>query len=298
MTTTAVGPEVAAPAARRRRSVDAMVHGARGLGPRGLVGLCVLAAIVMLCVAAPLLARHDPTAMNVRAVFQSPSWSHPFGADEMGRDVFARILFSGRKTLVLSLATTTSTVVIGGLLGLLAGYLGGVVDFVISRTLEVAVALPSLILAIALMSVLGKGSFQVVVAMTVVLAPYFARVVRGEVIRISGSAFVVASRGLGERGSRILFTQILPNISSTLAIQTALGFSYALLAEASLSFLGLGTQPPLPSWGRLLTDAIPVAATAPWVGLASGLAILLTVGSLGLLADGLRDLASANRGTR
>lgn len=296
MTATTAGAATATTS--RRRALGVRFTGLRRLGARGVVGLSAFALIVVLCIAAPLLTSESPTAMNVRAVFQSPSASHRLGADELGRDVMARVLYSGRKTLLLAFLTTVFTVSIGGVLGVLAGYLRGAVDFTISRVLEVAVALPSLILAIALVSVLGKGDYQVVIAMTIVLSPYFARVVRGEVIRIADSGFVVASRGLGERGWRILLNQIVPNISSALAVQTAMVFSYSMLAEASLSFLGLGTQPPLPSWGRILTDAIPIAGPAPWVGLTSGLAIVSTVASLGLLADGLRDLAARNRGAR
>ncbi len=268
----------------------------RGLGGRGLTGLIVFATIVIACVAAPLLTSKNPTALDSSAVMRGLSLKHPLGTDEFGRDVFSRLLYSGRKTLLLALSTTVASTLIGGTLGLLAGYLRGVFDFVASRIADLAFALPSLIMAIALISALGSGSSQIVIALTVVYAPYFIRVVRGEALRVAASPYVQASRGLGERDLRIVFGQVLPNISSAVGIQMALGFSYALLAEASLSFLGLGTQPPLPSWGRILTDAIPIESTAPWVGLSTGAAILLTVGSLNLMADGFRDLSSRLQG--
>lgn len=270
----------------------------RNLGGRGMTGLVVFLAVVLACVAAPLLTSKNPTAMDPTAVMRGPSGAHLLGTDEFGRDVFSRLLYSGRKTLLLALSTTVVSALVGGALGLAAGYLRGAVDFAVSRLADLAFALPSLVLAIAMISVLGTGSYQIVVALSVVYVPYFIRVVRGETLTVVAAPYIQASRGLGERGWRIVTLQVLPNISSALAIQMALGFSYALLAEASLSFLGLGTQPPLPSWGRMLTDAIPIASQAPWVGLGTGAAILLTVGSLNLIADGFRDLGSRRRGTK
>lgn len=280
-------------AVRRPRSL-----GLRRLGGRGLTGATVFGLIVIACAAAPLITSKDPTALDPATVMKAPSGHHPVGTDEFGRDVLSRLLYSGRKTLLLAASTTLASTLIGGTLGLLAGYLRGRFDFAITWLADLAFALPSLILAIAMISVLGTGSHQIVVALTIVYSPYFIRVVRGEALRVSTAHYVRASRGLGERGWRIVVFGVVPNISSGLAIQMALGFSYALLAEASLSFLGLGTQPPLPSWGRMLTDAIPIENQAPWVGLGAGVAILLTVGSLNLVADGIRDLGTHATGAR
>jgi peptide/nickel transport system permease protein len=258
--------------------------------PRTLVGASIFGVIVLLSVLAPIIAPHDPLAMDIDHALQAPSLEHLFGTDDFGRDTFSRVLYGGRPTLAIASVTVLLSMLVGVPAGILAGYVGGRVDLFLMRVVELGFALPALILAIGIIALLGTGARNVVIALAIVFMPIFARVSRASTIEVSHRPFILAARAVGDRDSAIMVRQVAPNIAAPVLVQAALAFAYAILAEASLSFLGLGTQPPLPSWGRMLTDAIPLIQVAPWLGIFPGLFIVLTVASLNLIGDGARDL--------
>jgi peptide/nickel transport system permease protein len=250
----------------------------------------LLAALML---AATLLAPppFDPTAMDFDQVMTAPGWPHVMGTDNFGRDVFSRVLLAGRPALLLSLAITALSALIGVPLGVVAGYLGGWPDLALMRVLEVGFTFPPLVLAIAIIGVLGAGLPNLVLALVCVYAPLLARIARGATLSVRRELYVAAAIACGDSRWSIMAGQVLPNIAGTLLIQASLVFCYALLSEASLSFIGLGTQPDNPSWGRLLSEAIPLTAVAPWLGIFPGLAIVLTVALVNLGADRLGDAA-------
>jgi ABC-type dipeptide/oligopeptide/nickel transport system permease subunit len=258
--------------------------------PRATIGLGMVALIALLALLAPLIAPYDLTDQNVDAILTSPSPSHLFGTDELGQDVFSRALAGGRPTLLVAGATVLASLLIGVPLGLLAGYLGGKRDLVIMRIVEFGFSIPALVLAIAIIAFLGTGAANVVAALTIVYAPLLARVARAATLSVRQRPFILAAETMGERAGAIMLRQVAPNIAPSVLVQAALVFAYAILAEASLSFLGLGTQEPNPSWGRMLKQALPLVDAAPWLGIFPGLFIALTVIGLNLLGDGLRDV--------
>lgn len=258
--------------------------------PRATVGLALFALIALGAVAAPLIAPYSPKEMDYGAILQSPSSAHLFGTDEYGRDVFTRVLYGGRPTLLVASATVLASLLIGMPIGVIAGFYGGRRDLVIMRIVEFGFSLPALILAIAVVAFLGRGLGNVIIALTIVYAPLLARIARAATLGVSRRPFVLAARAIGERDRTIMTGQIAPNIMSQVLVQAALVFAYAVLAEASLSFLGLGTHGPEASWGRMLKEALPLIEVAPWMGLFPGLFLALTLVGLNLTADGLRDL--------
>ena len=250
----------------------------------------LLAAIILVAILfAP--PPFDPAAMDFDTVMAAPAWPHVMGTDNFGRDVFSRVMSAGRPALLLSLAITALAALIGVPLGMLAGYVGGWFDIVLMRGLEIGFAFPPLVLAIAIIGVLGVGLENLVLALVCVYAPLLARIARGATLAVRRELYVAAAVAAGASRWAIMAGQIAPNIAATLLVQTALVFCYALLSEASLSFIGLGTQPDDPSWGRLLGEAIPLTAVAPWLGIFPGLAILLTVTLINLGADRSSDAA-------
>jgi ABC-type dipeptide/oligopeptide/nickel transport system permease subunit len=270
-----------------------VIRGVRTLwrrSPRATVGLGLFVLVALLALLAPLLSPYALTDQNIDAVLQSPSPSHLFGTDELGQDVFSRVLAGGRPTLFVAGTTVLASLLIGVPLGLLAGYLGGTRDLVIMRIVEFGFSIPALVLAIAVIAFLGTGALNVVVALTIVYAPLLARVARAATLSVRQRPFILAAEALGEKTGAIMVRQVAPNIAPAVLVQAALVFAYAILAEASLSFLGLGTQEPNPSWGRMLKEALPLVDVAPWLGIFPGLFIAATVIGLNMLGDGLRDL--------
>jgi peptide/nickel transport system permease protein len=265
----------------------------RGLwlrSPRASDGLALVGLIVALAIVAPLIAPYGTTDQNVDAVLQSPSPSHVLGTDEFGQDLFSRVLFGGRPTLLVAGSTVLASLLIGVPLGLISGYLGGTRDLVIMRIVEFGFSIPALVLAIAIIAFLGPGAVNVVVALTIVYAPLLARVSRAATLSLRRRPFILAAVATGERTRSIMLRQVAPNIAPPVLVQGTLVFAYAILAEASLSFLGLGTQEPNPSWGRMLQEALPLADVAPWLGIFPGMFIAATVIGLNMVGDGLRDL--------
>ncbi|ESR25598.1 ABC transporter permease [Lutibaculum baratangense] len=257
--------------------------------PAALVALCVVVVIVLAALLAPLLAPYDPTQQSWTAVRQAPSWQHWFGTDEVGRDVFSRVLYGARASLAAGVVSIVIAVIFGVPLGLLAGYVGGWVDAALSRLTDAMLAIPFLILAIALAAFLGPNLTNAMIAIGISATPIFIRLTRGQVLTVKAEDYVEAARAVGNPGWRIALRHILPNVLPPLLVQVTLTIAAAVIAEASLSFLGLGQQPPMPSWGSMLNSAQRFLSNAPWMAIYPGMAIFLTVLSFNVLGDGLRD---------
>lgn len=250
-----------------------------------LVGLVVIAAIF-----APWIAPHNPVRGELDDYLQAPSGRYWFGTDTFGRDVFSRIIYGARISLGIGVSVQASALTIGVALGLLSGFHGGWVDNLTMRLAEIIFAFPGLLFAIAIMAVIGPSLYNVFIALGLVSWTSLARVVRGAVLAVKEQEFVDAARALGASNRRIILRHLLPNIVAPAIILVTLGIGGAILAEASLSFLGLGAQPPTPSWGSMLTIGRDYLTEAPWLSIYPGIAIFLTVMGFNLLGDGLRDL--------
>lgn len=254
-----------------------------------LAGLAVLAVIVFLVLAAPWIAGQDPVDIDPINKFQAPSWEHPLGTDNLGRSIWARIVWGGRLTLGTATAAMLVILVVGVLVGVVAGLRGGWVDGLIMRVVDVLMAFPSLILALAIAGMLGPSLVNVLIGIAAVGWVTYARVVRGMVLSVREEAYVEAARSVGVPGWRLALRHVLPNILSPVIVLMTLDMGALLLSISALSFLGLGAQAPTPEWGRMLNDARPFMQTAPHLMIFPGLAIFLTVMAFNLLGDGLRD---------
>ncbi|MGX1109107.1 MULTISPECIES: ABC transporter permease [Bradyrhizobium] len=254
-----------------------------------VLGLTVIAVFILLAVFAPLIVPYDPVATSWSLVRKAPSAQHWFGTDELGRDVFARVVFGARASLLAGVISVGIALAIGVPLGLLAGYRGGFIDALISRITDAMLACPFLILAIALAAFLGPSLSNAMIAIGVSATPIFIRLTRGQVMSVKVEDYVEAARAMGNPRWRIALVHILPNILPALLVQATLSIAAAIIAEAALSFLGLGQQPPAPSWGSMLNAAQRFLTSAPWMAVWPGLAIFLVVLSFNLVGDGLRD---------
>src|SRR6185312_907465 len=254
-----------------------------------VVGLLVISSFILLALFAPLVAPYDPIATSWTLVRKPPSALHWFGTDELGRDVLARVIYGARASLLAGVISVCIALSIGVPLGLIAGYRGGFIDALISRITDAMLACPFLILAIALAAFLGPSLRNAMIAIGVSATPVFIRLTRGQVMAVKVEDYVEAARAMGNPRWRIALFHILPNILPALLVQATLSIAAAIIAEAALSFLGLGQQPPSPSWGSMLNAAQRFLTNAPWMAIWPGLAIFLVVLSLNLLGDGLRD---------
>jgi peptide/nickel transport system permease protein len=254
-----------------------------------VIGLAVLTMFIALAALAPLISPYDAIATSWSQVRKPPSALHWFGTDELGRDVLARVIYGARASLLAGLISVTLAMSIGVPLGLLAGYRGGFVDALISRITDAMLACPFLILAIALAAFLGPSLGNAMIAIGVSATPVFIRLTRAQVMGVKVEDYVEAARSIGNPPWRIALVHILPNILPALLVQATLSIAAAIIAEAALSFLGLGQQPPAPSWGSMLNAAQRFLTNAPWMAIWPGLAIFLVVLSLNLVGDGLRD---------
>ena len=262
----------------------------RLLRRRGAIfGLAVIAIFILLAVLAPWVTPYDPIAQSWMTVRKAPSAAHWFGTDEVGRDVLTRVVFGARASLMAGVISIGIALSIGVPLGLVAGYLGGFVDALISRLTDAMLACPFLILAIALAAFLGPSLGNAMIAIGITATPIFVRLTRGQVMAVKVEDYVEAARAVGNPRWRIALVHILPNILPALLVQATLSIAAAIIAEAALSFLGLGQQPPAPSWGSMLNAAQRFLVNAPWMAIWPGLAIFATVLSFNLLGDGLRD---------
>src|SRR5689334_21617801 len=254
-----------------------------------VAGLVVIAVFVLLAVFAPLISPYEPIATSWSLVRKPPSALHWFGTDELGRDILARVIYGARASLLAGAISVGIALSIGVPLGLLSGYRGGFIDALISRMTDAMLACPFLILAIALAAFLGPSLGNAMIAIGISATPIFVRLTRGEVMGVKIEDYIDAARSVGDSNLRIAVVHILPNIMPALLVQATLSVAAAIIAEASLSFLGLGQQPPFPSWGSMLYAAQRFLINAPWMAIWPGLAIFLVVLSLNLLGDGLRD---------
>ncbi len=256
-----------------------------------VTGLLVVLALVLTGIASFFVAPYERVVeQNLPNSLQPPSWQHLFGTDHLGRDILARIIYGSRTSLVVGFTVVVVGMTIGTLLGLMAGYLGGLWDRVISRFVDVMLAFPFLLLAIAVSAVLGPSLVNVIIALGIATFPSYTRLVRGCVLSIKEEQFVDAARAIGVGRLRIMVLHILPNLFGTLLVYGTLRVSTAILAESGLSFLGLGAQPPEPTWGNMLSEGREYLLFYHWLPLFPGLAILITVLGFNFLGDGLRDL--------
>ena len=255
----------------------------------GGVGLLLIVVAVGAALAAPWVAPYDPVALNPSVRLQGPTPEHWLGTDQYGRDTLTRIIYGGRSSLSVAFAATAFALLVGGTLGAIAGFYRGTLDALIMRVTDVLLSFPAILLAIALLAFLGSGFVNLVLAIGVVYVGPFARVTRAAVMTVREEQFVEASRALGSRDLRVLTVAVLPAAAAPLLVETTLRLAYAILAEASLSFLGLGTQPPAPSWGMMIAEGRRFLALSPWATVAPGLAIMAVVLGFNLLGDGLRD---------
>jgi peptide/nickel transport system permease protein len=254
-----------------------------------VVGLVVITAFILLALFAPLIVPFDPVTTSWSLVRKPPSALHWFGTDDLGRDILARVIFGARASLMAGAISVGIALCIGVPLGLLSGYRGGFVDALISRITDAMLACPFLILAIALAAFLGPSLGNAMIAIGISATPIFIRLTRGQVMSVKVEDYVEAARAMGNPPWRIALFHILPNILPALLVQATLSIAAAIIAEAALSFLGLGQQPPAPSWGSMLNAAQRFLTNAPWMALWPGLAIFLVVLSLNLVGDSLRD---------
>jgi len=254
-----------------------------------IAGLFVIVLLVVLALLAPLIAGYDPTQQTWSAVRKAPSALHWFGTDDVGRDVFARVIFGARVSLTAGVISVAIAVLVGVPVGLISGYVGGFLDALFGRITDAMLACPFLILAIALAAFLGPSLENAMIAIGVTTTPIFARLTRAQVMTVKVEDYVEAARAVGNPHWRIAIVHILPNILPALLVQATLSIATAIIAEAALSFLGLGQQPPAPSWGSMLNAAQRFLVSAPWMAVWPGLAIFLTVLSFNLVGDGLRD---------
>jgi len=263
--------------------------------PTAVFGAGVLVLMVALALLAPWVAPYDPLATSWSLVRKAPSAAHWFGTDEVGRDLLSRVIWGGRSSLAAGVIAVSIAVGVGVPLGMLAGYLGGWFDAIVGRLTDAMLAVPFLILAIALAAFLGPSLGNAMIAIGITATPIFVRLARGQVMAARAEDWVEAARAVGNPPARILVRHILPNILPPVMVQATLAIAAAIIAEASLSFLGLGQQPPAPSWGSMLNSAQRFLSQAPWMAVFPGLAIFLTVLAFNLFGDGLRDALDPRR---
>src|SRR5580704_758188 len=252
-------------------------------------GAAVLLLAVLGAVFAPVVSPHDPLKQDLDRALARPGRAHLLGTDNVGRDVLSRVIWGTRVSLVAGFGSVAIAMVAGGLLGLLAGYAGGRVDGLVMRLMDAVLSFPPLVLALALGAVLGAGLTGAVIALGVVYTPTFARLMRGQVLTITAREYVDAARALGAPGWRIAWAHVLPNATAPIVVQASLSVAFAILAEASLSFLGLGVQPPGASWGSMINAGRGYLQQAPWIVFGPGAALFVTVGGLNFVGDAIRD---------
>jgi peptide/nickel transport system permease protein len=256
-----------------------------------MIGLSILIVLAIASVFAPWLTKYSPTEVDLSAYRLGPSREHWLGTDTAGRDVYTRLLYAGRVSLAVGIVAVAIYTAIGVALGVLAGYYGGWVDSTIMRMADVVLSFPTLIIIITLASVLGPSIYNLMLAIGLLGWPPIARLLRGQLLSLRQTEFVIGARAVGCSDSRLIFRHLMPNAMAPVLVAATFGIAYAILIEAGLSFLGLGVQPPTPSWGNMLTDAqsLTVLESMPWLWLPPGLMIALSVLSINFIGDGLRD---------
>lgn len=254
-----------------------------------MVGGLLIIFFIIVAIVGPFLTPYEPDAQIITNKLAPPSADHWFGTDHLGRDIFSRIVHGMKITLYIGFASVVLGATVGVLVGIISGYYGGTVDSIIMRLMDVLLAFPSILLALAIVSVLGASLNNVIIAVAIFSVPVFARIVRGSTLAVKNLEYVDAVKALGATDRRIIFKHILPNVTSPIIVQATLNIATSVLAASGLSFLGLGAQPPMPEWGAMLSDGRDYLFHAPHVSLFPGLAIVLVVIAFNILGDGLRD---------
>jgi peptide/nickel transport system permease protein len=254
-----------------------------------VVGLGLIVIFVITAVLAPLIAPHDPIALGLGQQLKPPSFIYPLGTDELGRDLLSRLLWGARATLLITLGAVALAVLVGTVSGMYSGFRGGWSDTLIMRVMDVLLAMPGFLLAIAIIAALGVGMVNVIIAVGIHAVPAFARVVRAATLSVKQQEYVLAARALGSHDGTIMWRHVLPNVTPPLLVQTTLQLATAILTASGLSFLGLGPQPPTPEWGAMLSTGRTYITSNPQLATIPGLAILLVALGFNLLGDGLRD---------
>jgi len=253
-------------------------------------GLVVLGLVIFLALFAGVVAPYNPDQQTLADVLQAPSGAHFFGTDDLGRDILSRVIYGSRVSLEVGLISVSVALVGGCFIGLVAGYWGGMVDEVLMRGMDALAAFPALVLALAITSALGMGIGNAMIAIGIVYIPAFARLVRGQALSVRERDYVTAARSLGAGHFRIMLRHIWPNVTAPIIVQASLAVGFAIITEAALSFLGVGVRPPTASWGSMLNEGYQYLENAPWMSVAPGAAIFVTVLGLNLLGDGLRTV--------
>ena len=258
---------------------------------KGIVGLVLVGLVIVIGVVAPLLIAPElGTKMYMTARLSGPGLAHPFGTDQLGRDLFFRVMLGTRTSLEIAGAAVGMSIILGLPLGMVSGYFGGWIDNVLMRLVDTLLAFPALLLALTISAVLGPSIQNTIIAIGVAFTPYLARIIRGEALRVAQMPYVEAARASGTTDLMILIRHVLPNIMPPIIVQATISLAFAILAEAGLSFLGLGTQPPAASWGLMIQASRDYLDIAPWTALVPGLAVALTVLGLNMFGDVLRDI--------
>ena len=256
---------------------------------RAAVGLTILTIIVVATIFAPIISSYNPQSQEF-GMIEPPSFAHLLGTDDLGRDLFTRILYGARISMFVGIVTVAISAVVGVTMGLVAGYYGGWIDTILMRYIDIQWAFPNFIIAVYLVAVFGTGLSNVIVAVSLAFLDDFARLTRGMVLSIREEEYVLAAKSLGASDLSIIFRHILPNAMAPIIVQATISVSYAILAEAALSFLGLGVKPSTPTWGLIVSDSRSFISRAWWLGVFPGLAIMITVLSINFVGDGLRDI--------
>lgn len=276
---------------RVNRSRSIQVFREAVLGSRlGAVGFLIVTTVILMALFAPEIALHDPNEQNIAtAQLAPPSLEHPMGTDQFGRDIFSRIVFGARLSLEVSVTAVSFAVLVGVPLGLLAGYYKGYTDELIMRGMDVIFSFPAIVLAIAIMAVLGQSLVNLIIAIGVVYTPIFARVTRSGVLSVREEEYVTAAKSIGDSNFNVILKDVLPNVLAPIIVQATVSLAFAILAESALSFLGLGTPPPTPSWGRMLSSSRNFMETAWWTVTFPGISIMITILGFNFLGDTIRD---------
>jgi peptide/nickel transport system permease protein len=273
--------------------VSAVATAVRGVSVRGnrrtRAGAAILAALVLIAILAPVLAPHDPNAIDPTRILAPPDLSHPFGSDALGRDVLSRVLFAFRVSLAVAVGSVLLALAVGIPLGLIAGFAGGAIDSLLMRPVDLLLALPALLLALSLISVTGPGTWVALFAIAVIYVPILARVVRSSTLQVANEDYVAGAGARGVSRTGVMLRHVLPNSLGPSVVQASVLMGFAIQIEAALSFLGLGAQPPTPSLGLMLADGYQVLQQAPWADIFPGLAIAITVLAFLLIGDGIRE---------
>jgi len=253
------------------------------------VGGTIVFSVLLSAIAAPWLAPYDPYALDVVAMLQGPTLAHPLGTDELGRDLLSRTIFASRISVQVALVAVGIGLGGGAVIGLVAAYFGGLLDLVLMRIMEILFSFPAILLAVILMASLGTSTLNAMLAIGIIFIPGFSRLARASAHHVLRQPYIDAARSLGMGDARLIVREILPNVFAPLLVEAAVAFSYAVILESALSFLGLGAQPPEPSWGNMLSIGRGFMEQAPWLGIVPGLAMFVCVLGFNLMGDGLRD---------